>query len=184
MCDTPKVLQPLHRVKILTPSGGMHIFPRENRILPRKIARKFENNHEIYHFPVWRRKSGHVVRSRGHTCEKNSTGEKKELLDMVAGNTSSNIFKRKKCDFFRRFFRDRSVRHNDSQSVIFAQPFLASNKRYKEEPPKILFHLLSCQRSTAPMPTLCTLVEDLCGSQRGRAPPSGMHFGAISRDFG
>ena len=66
-----------------------------------------------------------------------------------AAGTSSNIFKRKKYDFFHRFFRDRSVRHKDSQSVIFAQPFLASNKRYKEEPPKILFHLLSCQRSYA-----------------------------------
>ena len=64
----------------------MHVFPRENRIPLGEIAIKCDNNHEIYHFPVWRRKSGHVVRSRGHTCEKNSPGEKKELLDMVAGN--------------------------------------------------------------------------------------------------
>ena len=55
-----------------------------------------------------------------------------------AAGTSSNIFRRKKCDFFHRFFRDRAVHHKDSQSVIFAQPFLASNKRYSEEPPKIL----------------------------------------------
>ena len=66
-----------------------------------------------------------------------------------AAGTSSNIFKRQKCDFFHRFFRDRSVHHKDSQSVISAQPFLASNKRYTEEPPKILFQLLSCQRSYA-----------------------------------
>ena len=69
----------------------MHIFPRENRIPLCKIARNFENNHEIHHFPVWRRKSGHVVRSRGHTCEKNSPGGKKELLDMVAGNMLGNF---------------------------------------------------------------------------------------------
>ena len=55
----------------------------------------------------------------------------------------------KKCDFFHRFFRNRSVHHKDSQSVVFAQPFLGSNKRYREEPPKILFQLLSCQRSYA-----------------------------------
>ena len=35
-----------------------------------------------------------------------------------AAGTSSNIFKRQKCDFFHRFFRDRSVHHKDSQSVI------------------------------------------------------------------
>ena len=40
-----------------------------------------------------------------------------------AAGTSSNIFKRQKCDFFHRFFRDRSVRHKDSQSVILRNRF-------------------------------------------------------------
>ena len=64
----------------------MHVFPRENRIPLGEIAIKCENNHEIYHFPVWRRKSGHVVRSRSHTCEKISTGGKKDLLSLLGGN--------------------------------------------------------------------------------------------------
>ena len=66
--------------------GGMHFFPRKNGVPLSKVTRNLEKKHAIYHFEVWRRKSGHVVRSRGHTCEKNSPGGKKELLDMVAGN--------------------------------------------------------------------------------------------------
>ena len=67
----------------------MHVFPLENRIPLGKVAINFENNHEIYHFPVWRRKSGHVVRSRSHTCEKISTGGKKDLLALLGGNSDS-----------------------------------------------------------------------------------------------
>ena len=86
------MLQPLHRVKILTPSGGMHIFPRKKCIPLGKIARHLGNSNEIYHFPVWRRKSGHVVRSRSHTCEKISTGGKKDLLALFGGNAAIQLW--------------------------------------------------------------------------------------------
>ena len=62
----------------------MHVFPRENRIPLGKVAINFENNHEIYHFPVWRRKSGHVVRSRGHTGEKHTHWGRKERRYLFA----------------------------------------------------------------------------------------------------
>ena len=74
------------------PPGGMHIFPRENRIPLGEVARNFEKNHEFYHFQVWRRKSGHVVRSRGHTCEKHSPWGKKYLLSLFGSNAAIQLW--------------------------------------------------------------------------------------------
>ena len=68
------------------PRGALHIFPRENGVPLGKVARNFEKKHAIYEFPVLRRKSEHVERSRGHPCEKVSTGGKKELLPLFRGN--------------------------------------------------------------------------------------------------
>ena len=43
---------------------------------------------------------------------------------------------------------------------------------------------IACNLTCHSMPTLCIVHGDLCGSWRGRAPPLGIDFGTISRDFG
>ena len=62
------------------PRGALHIFPRENGVPLGKVTRILEKRHAIYEFPVLRRKTGHVERSRGHPCEKISTGGKRDRL--------------------------------------------------------------------------------------------------------
>ena len=71
--------------------GGMHFFPRKNGVPLSKVARNLEKKHAIYDFPVWRRKSGHLVRSRGHTCEKNPPWGKKGPLAMFASNAAIQL---------------------------------------------------------------------------------------------
>ena len=73
------------------PQGGLHIFPRENGVPLGKVARNLEKKHAIYHFKVWRRKSGHVVRSRGHTCEKNCFRGKKGPLSLFGSNAAIQL---------------------------------------------------------------------------------------------
>ena len=43
---------------------------------------------------------------------------------------------------------------------------------------------IACNLTCHSMPTLSIVHGDLCGSWRGRAPPLGIDFGTISRDFG